>query len=242
MNQNPKHPVQPLIMVDGVLRFKENKAISWVLDKGNLDLNRMHAQGFSQEDLEQVSMLVGYSLSGFGGLSHVSDETYERAEKQSSAASPQVVADERNSNEYHEFRQRGYTGEAILPNANALQVRAWCEGLLAREPKPWMPSPENINALPKPIKAYIHDITAIGDYNHIMHANTFLKDQCEGLQRELVKARAALAAASNMANAIAGMLNTLFDASTSQQRGKCINDARKALAEHRAAIAAKAAS
>lgn len=107
---------------------------------------------------------------------------------------PQVVADERDSDEYREGRWRGYTGEAISPNATALQVRAWCEGLLAREPKPWMPSPENINALPKPIRAYIHDITGIGDYKHIVHANTFLKEQCEGLQRELVKARAARAA------------------------------------------------
>lgn len=50
------------------------------------------------------------------------------------------------------------------------------------------------------------------------------------------------AAALNMASAIAGMLNTLFDASTPQARGRCINDARKALAEHRAALAAALAA
>lgn len=44
-------------------------------------------------------------------------------------------------------------------------------------------------------------------------------------------------AAQQMDQALAGMLNTLFDASTSKQRGQCINNARKALAEYRAVIA-----
>jgi len=37
--------------------------------------------GFPQEDREQFAQLIGYSLSGFGELDYVSDETYEVAER-----------------------------------------------------------------------------------------------------------------------------------------------------------------
>jgi len=78
----PKHPIQPLQKDEhGVLRFKSNAIVRYLLDKGPFDMNHLAVQGFSREDQEQFAQLIGYSLSGFGDLSYASDETYETAEK-----------------------------------------------------------------------------------------------------------------------------------------------------------------
>jgi len=78
-----KHPVQPLEEDEqGILRFKENKIVRFLLDAGPFDLNRLALIRFDDEDREQFAQLIGYSLAGFGELSYVSDETYERAEKE----------------------------------------------------------------------------------------------------------------------------------------------------------------
>jgi len=58
----------------------------------------------------------------------------------------------------------------------------------------WKPTPEAINALPQPIRDYIHGIETIADPQYLVQQNTFLKDQCEGLQVLLVEARKAIAA------------------------------------------------
>ncbi len=76
-----QHPIQPLaIDKDGVLRFKPNAIVRFLLDAGPYDLNKLALMPWSDEDREQLAMLIGYSLSGFSELSYVSDETYERAE------------------------------------------------------------------------------------------------------------------------------------------------------------------
>lgn len=78
-----QHPVQPLIKDnDRILRFKQNAIVRYLLDAGPFDLNHLAIIPFSQEDKEQFAQLIGYSLSGFGNLSYVSDETYNRAESQ----------------------------------------------------------------------------------------------------------------------------------------------------------------
>ena len=74
------HPTQPLELDNhGTLRFKENKIVSFLLNAGPFDLNQLALMSFTNEDREQLAQLIGYSLSGFGDLSYVSDETYERA-------------------------------------------------------------------------------------------------------------------------------------------------------------------
>lgn len=76
-----KHPIQPLgLDPNGVLRFKENKIVSFLLKTSVNDLNKLIMMNFSQEDWEQFNQLIGYSLSGFGDLSCVRDEVYETAE------------------------------------------------------------------------------------------------------------------------------------------------------------------
>jgi hypothetical protein len=47
---------------------------------GKINLNTIAGEEFPDEDREQFAQLIGYSLSGFGGLSYVSDVTYYRAE------------------------------------------------------------------------------------------------------------------------------------------------------------------
>ena len=78
---NPKHPVQPLQMENGVLRFKRNKIVEHLLDKGGIDMNDIARLDFSQEDREQFAQLIGYSHSGSGDLGYVSDEVWCAAQE-----------------------------------------------------------------------------------------------------------------------------------------------------------------
>lgn len=71
-----RHPVQPLVYDEhGVLRFKKNAIVRFLLDAGTYDLNKLTLMDFSDEDWEQFAQLIGYSVSGFSDLSYVSEET-----------------------------------------------------------------------------------------------------------------------------------------------------------------------
>ena len=78
-----RHPIQPLLKDEhGVLRFKENKIVSYILDNGGIDLNDIAVKDFTKEDRQQFAQLIGYSLSGYSDLrSYVDDEAYYTAEK-----------------------------------------------------------------------------------------------------------------------------------------------------------------
>lgn len=73
------HPVQPLLWVKGVARFKPNAIVRHLLDNGPFDMNKLACMNFTDEDREQFAQLIGYSANGFAELSYVSDETYSRA-------------------------------------------------------------------------------------------------------------------------------------------------------------------
>lgn len=81
-------PMQPLVIdAHGTLRFKENPIVRKLLDYATVHgygLNEMALEHFDAEDRMQLAQLIGYSLSGYGTLSYVTDESYERA-----AAAPQ---------------------------------------------------------------------------------------------------------------------------------------------------------
>lgn len=78
-----KHPIQPLVKdKHGTTRFKANAIVRHLLDTGSCDMNQIALLPFSDEDREQFAQLIGYSLCGFGDLSYVSDETYEKAADQ----------------------------------------------------------------------------------------------------------------------------------------------------------------
>lgn len=76
------HPIQDIETDDhGILRFKENKIVTYLLDNGPYDMNDLAVLEFSQEDREQFAQLIGYSLCGFSELSYTSDEIIESADK-----------------------------------------------------------------------------------------------------------------------------------------------------------------
>lgn len=76
------HPIQPLEMQDGVLRFKSNAIVRHLLDAGAIDMNKIAVLNFTREDREQFAQLVGYSHAGAGDLSYMSDVVLEIAHMQ----------------------------------------------------------------------------------------------------------------------------------------------------------------
>lgn len=77
-------PIQPLTFdKHGVIRFEANPLVRHLLDDGPFDMNHLRVWCFKNnidnKYQEQFAQLIGYSLSGFGDLSYVSDLTYERA-------------------------------------------------------------------------------------------------------------------------------------------------------------------
>ncbi len=79
---------QPLIVLDdGVVRFRENKIVRFLLDAGPFDMNQLAMMPFGQEDYEQFAQLIGYSVSEFGELSYVSPEIVEMVGQQASEIS-----------------------------------------------------------------------------------------------------------------------------------------------------------
>jgi len=80
--ERERPPMQLLALdLDGVLRFKANAIVRFLLDAGPFDMNQLALMNFEPEDREQFAQLIGYSLSGYGDLSYVSDGAYERAER-----------------------------------------------------------------------------------------------------------------------------------------------------------------
>lgn len=77
----PKHPLQPIERdAKGVIRFRPNKIVQHLLDHGGIDLNRLAVLGFDREEHEHFAQLIGYSVSGFGSLSYVSEGTARAAD------------------------------------------------------------------------------------------------------------------------------------------------------------------
>jgi hypothetical protein len=75
-----KHPIQPLEDDGkGVLRFKKNKIVEFLLAQGPADLNKLAVMNFPRDDRRQFAQLIGYSLGGFGELSYVTDEEWGAA-------------------------------------------------------------------------------------------------------------------------------------------------------------------
>jgi hypothetical protein len=80
------HPVQPLeVNEHGIVRFKGNSIVRFILERGGIDLNTIAARSFSKEDRQQFAQLIGYSLSGYSELSYVDDKAFARAQAMLSA-------------------------------------------------------------------------------------------------------------------------------------------------------------
>jgi len=77
--------MQPIVQdKHGVIRFKRNALVDALYEHGvktGLGLNELHCMDFTVEDRQQFAQLIGYSISGYGSLSYVTDEAYEAAER-----------------------------------------------------------------------------------------------------------------------------------------------------------------
>lgn len=75
------HPIQPVGLDEhGVLRFKKNAIVAYLLENGPIDMNQIALQGFSPKDREQFAQLIGYSVDGAADLSYVRRETITAAD------------------------------------------------------------------------------------------------------------------------------------------------------------------
>ncbi|WP_324723819.1 hypothetical protein [Lelliottia sp. JS-SCA-14] len=102
-------PMQPMVIDSvGTLRFKENPLVRKLLDVATgagYGLNAMALEDHSPDDRMQLAQLIGYSLSGYGDLSYVSDESYNRA----AAAAPQQECKHEFVYGWHSYgRESGY--------------------------------------------------------------------------------------------------------------------------------------
>lgn len=68
-------PIQPI--ENG--RFIPNRIVERCLEKCSINLNDIATMDFTDQERMQFAQLIGYSVSGFGGLSYVDNETYESA-------------------------------------------------------------------------------------------------------------------------------------------------------------------
>lgn len=85
------HPRQPVVMVDGVARFKKNNIVRYLLDSATegrkVDLNDIALMlgcgknGFTKDDYTQLMQLIGYSVSGAGDLEDFDRRVLYRADQ-----------------------------------------------------------------------------------------------------------------------------------------------------------------
>lgn len=63
-------PMQPLcIDHEGLVRFRSNKLVRYLLDVGPMDMNKLALlPGVPREDYAQFAQLIGYSVFGYGEL------------------------------------------------------------------------------------------------------------------------------------------------------------------------------
>lgn len=83
--------VRPIVLVDGVARFKKNVLVRMLFDaatKLGYDMNELffHAQDAAPEDWEEFYQLIGYSISGYNELSKVRNSAAKEANEACKAA------------------------------------------------------------------------------------------------------------------------------------------------------------
>ena len=95
---NPfRFPIQPLEFDSaGVLRFKENKCVSALIEQvkalGGDWSDCLYADGVETADRVQFAQLHGYSLSGFGDLGHVPETDLKAARLMHEAGKSELQA------------------------------------------------------------------------------------------------------------------------------------------------------
>lgn len=76
-------PIQPLQQDErGTIRFRQNKLVNALLEHGQrtgFGLNELSQIEADPLDRMQLAQLIGYSLSGYGSLSYVTDDEFNAA-------------------------------------------------------------------------------------------------------------------------------------------------------------------
>lgn len=77
------YPMQQIVEDShGVLRFEKNPIIDWLCTVKS-DMNEIaifvQENNIEEKYWRQIAQLVGYSISGYGTLSYVDDESYDSA-------------------------------------------------------------------------------------------------------------------------------------------------------------------
>lgn len=101
------HPIQPLETKDGILQFKENAIVRHLMEfaaEHGCDLNRIACMDFSNDDRRQFAQLIGYSLSGYGSLSYVDDDSFQTASLMAEGRSENSAKIEHLEGELKEMR------------------------------------------------------------------------------------------------------------------------------------------
>lgn len=78
-------PMQPLEKVNGILRFRKNRLVDFLLEQYKPGLNKLATLGYSNEEWQQFAQLIGYSVDGWGTLSYVGERAWKRAERMAEA-------------------------------------------------------------------------------------------------------------------------------------------------------------
>jgi len=82
MGKRYPHPMQQLRSdARGVVRFRLNHIVAWMLDHGPWDLNDLATKGFGKDDWQQFAQLIGYSVDGWASLSYVSRKQVAKADE-----------------------------------------------------------------------------------------------------------------------------------------------------------------
>jgi len=75
---SPKlHPMQDIVLKNGVPRFRENKAVRFLLEfatRKGLTLQDLDSMTFDAADRMQLAQLLGYSIEGYAELHYVTPE------------------------------------------------------------------------------------------------------------------------------------------------------------------------
>lgn len=84
------HPRQPLVLKDGVVRFKENPLVVRLLElceaHGICDLNKLALmRGFSDDDRSQFAQLLGTSVDGYWDLPYMKTRVAKEAGEEAKA-------------------------------------------------------------------------------------------------------------------------------------------------------------
>ena len=73
MNPIERNPDQPLVTVGGVVRYKQNAIVRYLLDNGGFSMNDLALIPFSEDDRRQFAQLIGYSVCGFSDLGYADE-------------------------------------------------------------------------------------------------------------------------------------------------------------------------